>query len=134
MIKDSKENNRKRSQKPTQVMFDKDKGVMNQTFENASNIDMMTETELDTTSRVLTREAMGYQYGLDENDGYAGRVGFIKPTTGHSNITRMTKMTRMTNQTAITKLNQGGLSPFIDKVRLKGSKFDAASRIDGVSA
>ena len=115
-------------------MFDKDKGVINQTFENASNLDIMTETELDTTSRVLTREAMGYQYGLDENGGYAGRVGGLKPTTGHSNVTRMTKMTRMTNQTAITKINQGGLSPFIDKVRLKGSKFDAASRIDGVSA
>ena len=29
-------------------MFDKDKGVINQTFENGSNLDIMTETELDT--------------------------------------------------------------------------------------
>lgn len=74
-------------------MFDKDKGVINQTFENGSNLDIMTETELDTQSRVVTREAMGVQYGLDETGGYAGRVLAIKPTTGHSNMTRMTKMT-----------------------------------------
>ena len=107
-------------------MFDKDRG---KTFENASNLDIMTETELDTMSRVLTREAPGYQYGLDEHGGYAGRIAPLKPATGHSNITRMT---RKTNQTAITRFNRGGLQPFINKVGLKG-QFDAASKIDGVS-
>ena len=42
-------------------------------------------------------------------------------------------MTKFTNKTAITKNNRAGIQPFIDKVRLKGSKFDATSRIDGVS-
>ena len=44
-------------------------------------MDIMTETELDTQSRVVTREAMGYQYGLDEHGGYAGRIAMMKPTT-----------------------------------------------------
>lgn len=74
---------------------------------------------------------MGYQYGLDEHGGYAGRIAMMKPTTVQSNVTRMTKMT---NKTAITKHNRAGLQPFIDKVRLKGSKFDATSKLDGVSA
>ena len=93
-------------------MFDKDKGVINQTFENGSNLDIMTETELDTQSRVVTREAIGVQYGLDEAGGFAGRYVGLKPGTVHSNVTRMTKMT---NQTAITKVNKGGLQPYIDK-------------------
>ena len=33
--------------KSTNVIFDKDKGLVNQTFELASNLDYMTETELD---------------------------------------------------------------------------------------
>lgn len=46
----------------------------------------------------------------------------------------MTKMTRMTNQTTMTKVNTLGVQPYIDKVRLKNSKFDATSKLDAASA
>lgn len=55
----------------TKVIYDKDKGL-NQTFELASNLDYMTETELDAQSRVVTREAHRYGYGMDERGGPAG--------------------------------------------------------------
>lgn len=119
--------------KSAKVIFDKDKGV-SQTFELASNLDYMTETDLDAQSRVATREALRYGYGLDERGGPAGYVGPLKPTTGHSTMTRMTRMTRMTNQTGVTKVNQAGVQPYIDKVRLKNSKFDATSKLDAASA
>ena len=70
---------------------------------------------------------------MDERGGPAGFVNLLKPTTGHSNMTRMTKMTRMTNQTGVTRVNAGGVQPYIDKVRLK-SKFDATSKLDASSA
>jgi len=120
--------------KSAKVIFDKDAGQMNRGFELASELDYKTETEMDVQSRLVTREAHRYAYGMDDRGGPAGFVNTLaKPTTVQSNVTRLTKMTRMTNQTGITRINQAGLRPYIDKVQLKGSKFDVTSKLDAVS-